>query len=132
MSGEFQKQTFAANKYILTAGERSDSAYLILEGKVEIRIGAMGDEPKILAVLGKGDVVGEMSLFDNAPHMASAIAVEKTVASTVSAGEFLRRLEEMDPLMRGILKIWAKRIRQMGERLMDQDVEANWGTWKKI
>jgi len=120
MANDFKRQTFAANNYILKAGETSDSAYLILDGKVEIRMGAMGDEPTTLAVLGKGDVVGEMSLFDNSPHMASAIAIEKTVATTVSATEFLRRVDDMDPLMRGILKILVKRIREMGVRFSAQ------------
>jgi len=120
MADDFKRQTFAANNYILKAGETSDSVYLILDGKVEIRMGAMGDEPTTLAVLGKGDVVGEMSLFDNSPHMASAIAIEKTVATTVSATEFLRRVDNMDPLMRGILKILVKRIREMGVRFSAQ------------
>ena len=126
MSGEFKKQKFAVNEYLLKAGERSDSAYLILDGKVEIRLGAMGDEPKTLAVLGKGDGVGEMSLFDNTPHMASAIAIEKTVASTLSADEFNRRIAAMDPLMRGMFKILVKRIRRMGEQLNEDPSSASW------
>ncbi len=126
MAGEFSRQTFAANEYLLKAGERSDSAYLILDGKVEVRLNDMGNEPKVLAALGKGDVVGEMSLFDNHPHMASAVAVEKTTASALSATEFNRRVDQMDPLMRGILKIMVKRIRQMGERLNEEKPAAKW------
>ena len=54
----------AANTFILKEGKYSDAAYTILNGKVEIRMGAFGDNPQALAVLGKGDVIGEMSLSD--------------------------------------------------------------------
>ena len=32
----------------------------------------MGDNPKTIAAVEKGDVIGEMSMFDDRPHMATA------------------------------------------------------------
>ncbi len=131
MANDQKKQIFPANEYIFKEGSRSSAAYLILDGQVEIRLGAFGEHPKSLATLGKGDVIGEMSLFDDAPHMASALAVEKTTVGVLSGEEFKQRMEKMDPLMRGILKIMVKRLRQMGEGQSIKSTKANWDNWQK-
>jgi len=66
---------------------------------------------RTLAVLEPGDVVGEMSLFDDEPPVASAIALTDTEVTSISRAEFNRRIEAMDPMMRGLLKIMVKRLR---------------------
>ena len=54
----FQALKFGANKVILAEGDYGDQAYLIREGVVEIRKGAYGESPRVLALLGQ----------DTAPH----------------------------------------------------------------
>jgi len=127
----FKRLTFQSDEYLLKEGTLSNAAYLILSGKVEIRLGAFGDNPRSLAVLGKGDVIGEMSVLDNTPHMASAIAIEETVVNALSADEFNRRVDNMDPLMRGVLKIMVNRVRNMGEDKKAKQPSMNWENWKK-
>ena len=130
MSDEFKRVTFETNDYLLKEGEYGDTAYLITSGKVEVRLGALGNNPQTLAVMGKGGVIGEMSLLDNSPHMASVIASEKTVVTALSMSEFNRRVDQMDPLMRGILKIMVNRLREMGKNLSEEKEEANFSRWK--
>ncbi|NQV47778.1 MAG: cyclic nucleotide-binding domain-containing protein [Rhodospirillaceae bacterium] len=131
MTEAFKRLTFQSDEYLLKEGTLSNAAYLILSGKVEIRLGAFGDNPRSLAVLGKGDVIGEMSVLDNTPHMASAIAIEETVVNALSADEFNRRVDNMDPLMRGVLKIMVNRVRNMGEDKKAKQPSMNWENWKK-
>ncbi len=131
MNEEFNTMTFATQDYLFKEGSRSESAYLILEGKVAVRLGDQGENPRTLAVLERGDVVGEMSLIDNEPHMASAIAIEHTKVSALSASEFNKRVDDMDPLMKGILTILIKRLRAMGKDLKAKEMEVNWGDWNK-
>ena len=131
MTNEFKRKTFAPNDFLLTQGGGSEIAYLILDGKVEVRLDANGNNPRTLAVLGKGDVVGEMSLLDSTPHMASAIAIEKTTVGMLTAAEFHKRIDQMDPLMRGILKIMVDRVRKLGERVAVKNTSVNWSNWDK-
>ena len=131
MATQNGRRKFAENTFILKEGERSDAAFMIMNGKVEIRLGAFGDNPQTLAVLGKGDVIGEMSLFDDSPHMASAVSIEKTEVSALSADEFKKRVEDMDPFMRGVTKIMVNRVRQMGESMKAKKTEVNWADWNK-
>lgn len=127
----FTRQTIPANEYLLKEGESGDAAYMILSGKVEIRLGAFGENPQTLAALGKGDVIGEMSLIDDTPHMASAIAIEETVVNALSADEFNRRIDNMDPLMRGVLRILVKRIRDMDQGKKAKKESVSWAGWDK-
>ena len=63
--------------------------------------------------------------------MASAIAVEKTVVNAMSRRESRRRIEEMDPVMRGIMLLMVNRLREMGDDLLQSDDEVNWGKWRR-
>lgn len=58
-------------------GEPGDKLYIILEGKVRIsrEVGGMGEEA--LAVLGPGEIFGEMALLDESPRSADAKAHER-------------------------------------------------------
>ena len=130
MNKRFEKKTFEPYEYLFKEGSHSEAAYLITSGKVEIRKGEHTDHPQTLAVLEKGEVVGEMSLFDDTPPMASAIAIEETVVSAISRDEFQRRVNAMDPLMKGICQIMVQRIRKMTESYGKKN-KVNWSDWRK-
>lgn len=62
---------------LFSHGDPGDRLYLILEGKVRIsrELPGMGEEA--LAVLGHGQVFGEMALLDESPRSADAIVHER-------------------------------------------------------
>jgi len=62
---------------IFQYGDPGDKLFIILEGKVRIsrEVSGMGEEA--LAVLGAGEVFGEMALLDESPRSAGAIAHER-------------------------------------------------------
>ena len=130
-SGNFTRLTFPTGEVIIKEGDFGEAAYVIVEGKVEIRIGQFRQNPQTLATRTSGDVIGEMALFDNKPHMARAIALEETVVNAMSRDEFRRRIEEMDPAMRGILKLMVQRVREMADDLMKNPPEVNWADWRR-
>jgi CRP-like cAMP-binding protein len=129
MSNSLTKRVLPANEYIFKEGATGSEAYLIMDGQVEIRLGAFGDSPRVLATLGKGDVMGEMSLFDNKPHMASAMVMNKTTVTVLPADVFKKRVENMDPVMRGIIIVMIKRLRKIGDNKAIKMSEADWNSW---
>ena len=127
----FTRLTFQEGDFLTKEGEIGDSTYVILRGKVEIKIGRLNKNPQLLATRGAGDVIGEMALFDGKAHMASAIAINKTVVNAMSRDEFRRRIDDMDPVMRGIMRLMVKRLREMADDLMQSDDEINWASWRR-
>ena len=69
-------------------GEPGDKLYIILEGKVRIsrEVGGMGEEA--LAVLGPGEVFGEMALLDESPRSADAKAHERCRVLVITKDAF--------------------------------------------
>jgi CRP-like cAMP-binding protein len=65
-------ERFAPDAMIFFEGELGDSLYIVVDGEVRIsrRLSGMGEET--LAILGRGEVFGEMALIDELPRSADA------------------------------------------------------------
>jgi CRP-like cAMP-binding protein len=84
-------KVFDAGQVIFREGDASTrEAYFVQDGKVEIRK-RLASEEKVLRILGKGDLLGEIALFRDAPHSATAIALERVLLRVIPAD----RLEYM-------------------------------------
>jgi hypothetical protein len=65
-----------AGQTVFAEGDAGQTMYLIESGVVDIFLAARGKEP--IAQLGPGEFFGEMSLLDDQPRFASAVAREPT------------------------------------------------------
>lgn len=127
----FQRLTFNKGDVILKEGDVSDAAYLIVKGEVKVQKGFHGENPRTVATLGKGNIFGEMALFDGHPHIATVIATEETQVSAMSRDQFERLVGSMDPIMKGIVAMLVSRLRQTVDELVPRAGEVNWADWKK-
>ena len=115
----FEKVVFEANSLLFDEGQTGDAAYLVTRGDVEIRAGVRGESPRTVAKRSKGAVIGEMALFDNRPRMAAAIALTRVEAIRIAREEFIARLEDVDPVIRSIVKILVSRIRELSDQVAE-------------
>ncbi len=74
-----QLKQFAADEFICTENEEGDTAYLLLQGMVDIVRNAHLKTPERITRLRPGVVFGEMSLLENKPRNASVIAATDDV-----------------------------------------------------
>ena len=125
-SAQLREKLFQANSVIFEEGDIGDAAYIIRSGEVEIRKGVRGNNPLRLAVLGKGDILGEMALFDDRPRMASAIALTNVEVIKMSKQEFLDKLSVLDPAMKGMVLTMVARVRSMADEFMRRKGQVNW------
>jgi hypothetical protein len=58
---------------LLVAGERGEEAFLVAEGRLRVSLEIAGGE-EALAILGRGEIAGEMALVDDAPRSADVFA----------------------------------------------------------
>jgi CRP/FNR family transcriptional regulator, cyclic AMP receptor protein len=76
-------RNFPAKSIIINEGDRADSLYIILSGKIKVYSANESGKEVIFNVHGAGDYIGEMSL-DGEPRSASAVTMEPTTCSVVS------------------------------------------------
>jgi len=98
-------------------GEQGSTLYLIIKGKVKVVL--IGDSGKelVLAILKKGDFLGEMSIIEDEVRSATAIALEPTVFLTIDKENFLSFLTKNPKAMLGVLKELSKRLRNADEKI---------------
>ncbi len=82
-----QERTYPAGSTILDQGDMGDEAYVIQEGQVEIVLVGTKQELPIV-VLGRGQVLGEMSLIDHGYRSATARATERTTVQIIREEDF--------------------------------------------
>ena len=82
------EESYAYGTKIFAYGDPGDKLYIVVEGKVRIfrEVGGMGEEA--LAVLGAGEVFGEMSLLDESTRSAGALAHEKCKLLVITKDAF--------------------------------------------
>lgn len=111
---------FKAGDTILTEGEQGDTAYLIVDGSVEVSIGE-GTKAKTVGQLGAGEAFGEMSLIDPGPRSATIKALRDTECVATTYDEFNDSIQH-DPARAALfMKTLVRRLRQMNEKMASMD-----------
>ncbi|MBW2385073.1 MAG: cyclic nucleotide-binding domain-containing protein [Deltaproteobacteria bacterium] len=101
---------------VVRQGGRDDCMHVIQAGQVDVFVEKGGREV-FLAVRGEGEVIGEMAIFDRAPHSATVRARGVTRILTVDKRGFLRRVQEDPSLVFHILENMSSRVRDLSEKL---------------
>ncbi|MEY3734161.1 MAG: hypothetical protein RL347_1520 [Actinomycetota bacterium] len=104
---------------IFSEGEPGDRMYVILDGKVKLGQTSPDGRESLLAVLGPGEVFGELSLFDPGPRTATATAVTDTVVVGLGHGDLRPWLTGRPEVAEALLQALAQRLRRTNEALAD-------------
>jgi CRP-like cAMP-binding protein len=78
----------SAGQALFSAGAKGDGCYRVEKGLLKASVAEPGGGERILAVLGPGSVVGELSMIDDAPRSASIVALRETKLSFISSAAF--------------------------------------------
>ncbi len=116
---------FKKGEIIFKTGDEGDCAYIIDIGRVQIYGENFGVEVPI-NTLGPGEIFGEMAILDRSGRSASAKALEDVQVSVVSRLQFEQRMDQADPIVRLLVSILLKRMRNnLGQSKDDLDSEIN-------
>lgn len=85
---------------------------IVVEGELEIK-----RRGKVLAAVGPGGVVGEMSLIDKQPYSATVTATEESTLLVISPRSFQQLLNEVPEVKDKILLVLVERLRAADESL---------------
>lgn len=104
---------------IFSEGEPGDRMYVILDGKVKLGQTSTDGRESLLAVLGPGEVFGELSLFDPGPRTATATAVTDVVVIGLGHDNLRPWLAGRPEVAESLLQALAQRLRRTNETLAD-------------
>jgi CRP/FNR family transcriptional regulator, cyclic AMP receptor protein len=122
--GEVPTRTFKPGDVIFREGDDAKGeAFMVHLGRVAIRK-QIGGEERLLNTLAKGELLGHLALFRNAPRSASAIAAEAVTLMVISANR-LDHLVRANPALAialirdlaGMLLSAEDRLREVEEKL---------------
>lgn len=100
-------------------GDPGDRLYVIVEGKVKLGRTSGDGRENLLAILGPGEMFGELSLFDPGPRNATATAVSDAVLIGLGADDLVTWLTGRPEVSRQLLRSLARRLRRTNENLAD-------------
>ena len=72
------QRTFPAGSTVITVEQPDEAVYILLEGSVKVHLLAPDGTEVILAVVGPGEVAGEMSLADSLGRSADVTTLEES------------------------------------------------------
>ena len=111
------KRRFKRGEGIVEQGEKSNTLFIILTGRVRVVTSDKRGREVILATLQPGDYIGEMSLIDNEAHSATVRAEVQTDMLSLGRAEFARCLPENSSMAYAIMKGLVQRLRQADRKI---------------
>ena len=111
------KRRFKRGEVIVEQGEKSNTLFIILTGRVRVVTSDKRGREVILATLQPGDYIGEMSLIDNEPHSATVRAEVQTDMLILGRAEFARCLPENSSLSYAIMRGLVQRLRSADRQI---------------
>ena len=100
-------------------GDSGDKLYIVTEGKVKLGRSSSDGRENLLAIMGPGQMFGELSLFDPGPRSATVTAVTDATFASLSHDDLLRWLEGRPMVARGLLSQLAARLRKANDVVAD-------------
>ena len=113
------QRTYPKNSFVFEEGKLTNGVYFIISGYIKIiRLHKDGRE-KTLAILKKGDILGEMTLFQYELRTATAVALVQSTVITIKKSDFLILLHDIPQLSIELMSILSERLTDTNRQVQD-------------
>jgi len=113
--------TYTDGEFLCRQGERGVAAFLIVSGRISVENEMAGGETVVLAQLGQGVMVGEMSIIDGDERVASIRAVGEVMALVLTQWSMQGLLKERPSIAASMLPVVVRRFRSTTAELRKRD-----------
>lgn len=117
LNDSLHKKSVPGGTNMITAEQPGEVVYVLLEGTVKILIEQMDGREVILAFLGAGDTVGEMSLVDSAGRSANVMTMEKCTFLWMDRATFQDLLKNVPEFAQNLVRLLSSRLRMANEQI---------------
>jgi CRP/FNR family transcriptional regulator, cyclic AMP receptor protein len=104
---------------VFEEGDPGDRLFIVLDGKMKISRAAADGRENLLAVLGPGEMFGELSLFDPGERTATASAVTDSTLASLDHDDLRPLLLDQPGVAVQLLRALAQRLRRTNEAMAD-------------
>ncbi|HYN32151.1 MAG TPA: cyclic nucleotide-binding domain-containing protein, partial [Ilumatobacteraceae bacterium] len=109
-----------AGEVLFREGDLADAAYFIVGGRVMVLAEDAHGVDRLIAELGRGEVVGELGLLDRAPRSATIRAVRDTTLAAFSTTTFEELVATSPAMMLNVTRGILTRLRRPTQRRFDR------------
>ncbi len=109
-----------SREILFHAGDSGDGCYLLRSGVVKAAVIARDGQERLLAVLGPGAMIGELSLIDDEPRSATISALKPCRLMHLTKPAFFRLADNNPQVYRRALKLLAHRLRGTNDTVVAQ------------
>ena len=110
--------TFEGGEVLFEAGDAPDSAYVIMEGAVEI-VAETEAGPVVEGVLGTNELFGELGVLTNSPRSATIRARDEIVALRITDEMFLKLLAENPEVSLDVMRQLSEKLVRSHEQFVE-------------
>lgn len=116
-----RRRQFARGEVVFHEGDPADTLHLVDKGRFGVRTQTSLGDTAILAVLGPGDMFGELALLDGEPQPRSATvsALEAAETRSVHRMDFERLRREHPETASVIIGILSGQVRRLSRHLLE-------------
>ncbi|MFY9836654.1 MAG: Crp/Fnr family transcriptional regulator [Xanthobacteraceae bacterium] len=100
------------DEVLFLAGDAGDGCYRVDDGLLKVTMVSRSGTERILAFLGHGAIVGELSIIDGLPRSASVVAVRAAVLSFLSRAAFEVFAAKHPEIYKSLVTLIAARLRE--------------------
>jgi CRP/FNR family transcriptional regulator, cyclic AMP receptor protein len=111
LAGRAHVKRYGKGETIVTRDDAGESLMLLLGGRAKISNITSDAREIVLNFLGKGDVIGEITILDGAPRTANAVAIEDTEALVLYRRDLLPVLPKNPDAMLELIQILCEKLR---------------------
>lgn len=117
LEGLLRRSTFPAGTLLMTQEQPGEVVYVVLSGTVKIYLAHEDGTEVILAFLGAGQTVGEMSLIDSAGRSANVVTVDESTLLWMDRTAFQTCLKTVPALGHNLITLLCGRLRLANEQI---------------
>jgi CRP/FNR family transcriptional regulator, cyclic AMP receptor protein len=107
-----------AGERLFALGDPGHGCFLLEQGLLKATVASPLGEERIIAILGPGAIVGELSMIDGLPRSASVVAMRDCALRFVGREALQQRANTKPETYQLLLAILASRLRQVDEDLV--------------
>ncbi|MFZ0610285.1 MAG: Crp/Fnr family transcriptional regulator [Xanthobacteraceae bacterium] len=100
------------DEVLFLAGDAGDGCYRVEDGLLKVTMVSRGGTERILAFLGPGAIVGELSIIDSLPRSASVVSVRPSALSFLSRAAFDDFANRHPEIYKALVTLIAGRLRE--------------------